>query len=160
VSKASGQDELIYRRIHEAPRELLFDCMTQPEHLTYFWGPAGTTTPIDGITVDLRPGGVFETVMVNDADGSRYTMRAVYVEVRRPDRLVWTEPETEGGMITTITFTELGDGRTEVVTHQANVPEPYRNREAQEGFQTSLDRFGAYLASLSENGKLSGKGKK
>ena len=31
--------------------------------------------------------------MVNDADGSMYTMRAVYVEVRRPDRLVWTEPE-------------------------------------------------------------------
>ena len=160
MSKASGQDELIYRRIHDAPRELLFDCMTQPKHLTRFWGPAGTTTPIDGITVDLRPGGVFETVMVNDADGSRYTMRAVYVEVRRPDRLVWTEPETEGGMITTITFTELGDGRTEVVTHQANVPEPYRGREAQEGFQTSLDRFDVYLASLSENGKLSGKGKK
>ena len=160
MSKASGQDELIYRRIHDAPRELLFDCMTQPEHLTQFWGPAGTTTPIDGITVDLRPGGVFETVMVNDADGSRYTMRAVYVEVRRPDRLVWTEPETEGGMITTITFTELGDGRTEVVTHQANVPEPYRGREAQEGFQTSLDRFDAYLASLSEKGNMSGKGKK
>ena len=31
--------------------------------------------------------------MVNDADGSMYTMRAVYVEVRRPDRLVWTEPD-------------------------------------------------------------------
>ena len=160
MSKASGQDELIYRRIHDAPGELLFDCMTQPEHLTHFWGPAGTRTPIDGITVDLRPGGVFETVMVNDADGSRYTMRAVYVEVRRPDRLVWTEPETEGGIITTITFTELGDGRTEVVTHQANVPEPYRSREAQEGFRTSLDRFDAYLASLSEKGNMSGKGKK
>ena len=152
--------EMTYRRVHHAPAELLFDCMTQPEHLTQFWGPAGTTTPIGGITVDLRPGGVFETVMVNDADGSRYTMRAVYVEVRRPDRLVWTEPETEGGIITTITFTELGDGRTEVVTHQANVPEPYRSREAQEGFQTSLDRFGAYLASLSEKGNTSGKGKK
>ena len=160
MSKASGQDELIYRRIHDASRELLFDCMTQPEHLARFWGPAGTTTPIGGITVDLRPGGVFETVMVNDADGSRYTLRAVYVEVRRPDRLVWTEPETEGGMLTTITFTELGDGRTEVVTHQANVPEPYRSREAQEGFQTSLDRFDAYLASLSKQGKMSGKGKK
>ncbi len=148
MSKASGQDELTYRRIHDAPRELLFDCMTQPEHLTHFWGPAGTTTPIDGITVDLRPGGVFETVMVSDADGSQYAMRATYLEVHRPNRLVWTEPEVEGGMITTITFTDLGDGRTEVVTHQANVPEPYRSREAREGFQTSLDRFGAYLASL------------
>jgi Activator of Hsp90 ATPase homolog 1-like protein len=64
MSEATGQDELIYRRIHDAPRELLFDCMTTPEHLTHFWGAAGTTTPIEDITVDLRPGGVFETVMV------------------------------------------------------------------------------------------------
>lgn len=142
----ADQGELIYRRVHEAPPELLFDCMTRPEHLTHFWGPAGTTTPLDGITVDLRPGGVFETVMVNDADGSSYTMHAVYVEVHRPDRLAWTEPEA--GMDTTITFTELGDGRTEVITHQVNVPEAFRSREAREGFQTSLDRFTAYLASL------------
>jgi uncharacterized protein YndB with AHSA1/START domain len=94
--------------------------MTRPEHLTHFWGPAGTSTPPGGITAGLRPGGLFETVMVNDADGSMYTMRAVYVEVRRPDRLVRTEPGA--GMTTTITFAELADGRTEVVTHQANVP--------------------------------------
>ena len=61
--------EMTYRRIHAAPRELLFDCMTQPEHLTHFWGPAGTTTPIGRITVDLRPGGVFETAMIDDGGG-------------------------------------------------------------------------------------------
>lgn len=37
--------ELSYRRVHRASRELLFDCLTQPEHLTRFWGPDGTTTP-------------------------------------------------------------------------------------------------------------------
>ena len=76
--------ELTFRRVHRAPPELVFDCMTTPEHLTHFWGPTGTSTPIENITVDPRPGGAFETTMVNDADGSRYTMRAVYVEVRRP----------------------------------------------------------------------------
>jgi uncharacterized protein YndB with AHSA1/START domain len=140
--------ELTYRRIHLAPPELLFDCMTQPEHLARFWGPAGTSTPAGNITVDLRPGGAFETVMVNDADGSRYPMRAVYVEVRRPDVLSWTEADVEGGMLTTITFTDLGDGRTEVVTHQTNVPEAYRTPQALAGFATSLDRFDAYVASL------------
>ena len=153
MSEATGDSELTYRRVHDAPRELLFDCMTKPEHLTHFWGPAGTTAPLDGITVDLRPGGVFETVMVNDADGSQYTMRAVYVEVDRPDRLVWTEPGTEGGMTTTITFTELGDGRTEVVTHQVNVPEAFRSQEAQAGFLTSLDRFDVYVISLTPKEK-------
>lgn len=62
------------------------------------------------------------------------------------DRLVWTEPDA--GMTTTITFAELADGRTEVVTHQANVPAAYRSPGAQQGFRTSLDRCAAYVASL------------
>ena len=140
--------EFTYRRVHRASPELLFDCMTTPEHLTRFWGPVGSTTPIANITIDLRPGGVFETTMVSDADGGTHTMRAVYVEVRRPERLVWIEPSVEGGMQTTITFIDLHDGRTEVVTHQTNVPSAYLSAEARAGFNTSLDRFHAYVAGL------------
>jgi uncharacterized protein YndB with AHSA1/START domain len=137
-------DEFEYRRLHEASPELLFDCLTMPEHLTHFWGPAGTTTPLDGIVLDLRPGGAFETTMVN-VDGSTYTMHAVYVEIDRPHRLVWTEPN---GTLTTITLRDLGDGRTEVITHQAQVPEAFRDPRARAGFTTSLDRFAAYAATL------------
>ncbi len=144
----SEPGEFTYRRTHEASRELLFDCMTQPDHLTQFWGPDGTTTPVDGITVDLRPGGRFETVMVSLADGSQYTMRAVFLAVERPGKLVWREADVEGGMITTITFTELGDGRTEVVTHQTNVPSLYASAEARAGFETSLRRFDDYVARI------------
>jgi uncharacterized protein YndB with AHSA1/START domain len=140
--------ELTYRRVHRASRELLFDCMTSPEHLTHFWGPAGTTTPAERIVIDLRPGGAFETTMVNDADGSTYTMRAVYAEVLRPERLVWIEPGVEGGMRTTVTFVDLNDGRTEVVTHQTNVPAAYLSAEARAGFATSLDRLDAYLTTF------------
>ena len=138
--------ELTYRRVHRAPRELVFECMTTPEHLAKFWGPRGTTTPVDGITVDLRPGGVFETLMVNEVDGSQYTMRAVYQDVEPPERLVWRE--ATAGMVVTITFNDLGDGTTEVVTHQTNVPPHFRTAEARAGFATSLDRFDAYIAAL------------
>src|SRR5271165_4905120 len=140
--------QLTYRRTHQASRELLFDCMTQPEHLTHFWGPDGTTTSADGITVDLQPGGVFETVMANVADGSQYTMRAVFLTVDRPAKLAWTEPGIEGGMVTTITFTDLGNGRTEVVTHQTNVPAAFTSPEARSGFETSLRRFDDYIRTL------------
>jgi uncharacterized protein YndB with AHSA1/START domain len=140
--------EFTYRRTHRASRELLFDCMTQPKHLTQFWGPDGTTTPVDGITVELWPGGAFETLMVNVADGSQYTMRAVFLAVERPDRLVWSEPGLEGGMTTTVTFTELGDGWTEVVTHQTNVPAMFASPEVRAGFETSLRRFDDYLVRL------------
>jgi uncharacterized protein YndB with AHSA1/START domain len=140
--------EVTIRRVHRGSPELIFDCMTTPEHLTHFWGPTGTSTPVDGIVVDLRPGGAFETTMVSDADGSRFTMKAVYAEVARPDRLVWVEADVEGGMRTTVTFTDLHDGTTEVVTHQTNVPEAFRSAEAQAGFKTSLDRFDVYLDGL------------
>lgn len=141
-----GAGELTYTRVFDAPRELVFRCMIEPEHLAHFWGPAGVSTPLEDIKVDPRPGGIFETVMVNDADGSQYSMRAVYVEVVEPEKLVWTEPGT--GMTTTSTFFDLGGARTEVHIRQTNVPEAFRGPEAQAGFLTSLDRFAAYLATL------------
>ena len=64
------------RHVFDAPRELVFRCMTEPEHLAHFWGPTGTHAPIESITVDARPGGAFATVMVNDADGSSYATNA------------------------------------------------------------------------------------
>ena len=140
--------EITYVRQWDAPRELVFACMTTPEHLTHFWGPAGMSTPIDNITVDLRPGGVFETIMVNDADGTEYPSRGVFVEIVEPETLVWSEADVEGGMTTSITFKDLGDGRCETVAHQTNVPEMFRSPEAQAGMQTSFDKMAAYLASL------------
>jgi len=142
------QGELTYARTWEAPRELVFECMTSAEHLTHFWGPTGVSTPIDNITIDLRPGGVFETVMVNDADGTEFTSRGVHVEIVPPEKLVWSESDVEGGMTTSITFTDLGDGRCETVTHQTNVPEMFRSPEAQAGMVSSFDKMAAYLATL------------
>lgn len=138
--------ELGFTRIFDAPRELVFRCLIEPEHLAHFWGPAGTSAPLAHIKVDPRPGGVFETVMVNDADGSQYPTRAVYVEITEPERLVWTE--TDSGMTVTMTFADLGDGRTEARIHQARVPAAFRTPQAQAGFLTSLDRFAGYLAGL------------
>jgi uncharacterized protein YndB with AHSA1/START domain len=140
--------DVTYTRTYQAPRQLVFTCMITPEHLTHFWGPVGTSTPLEKITVDPRPGGVFETIMVNDADGAEYPSRGVFVEVVEPERLSWTEPDVEGGMTTTLTFTDLGDGTTEVVAHQTNVPAMFRSPEAQAGMQSSFDRFDTYLATL------------
>jgi uncharacterized protein YndB with AHSA1/START domain len=138
--------EVTYTRVYDAPRELVFACMTKPEHLTHFWGPIGVSTPIENIRVDLRVGGVFETVMVNDADGSEYPSKGVYTEIDPPNVLAWIEPDS--GMTAYSTFVDLGDGRTEVTVHQANVPAMFRTPESQSGMQSSFDRFAAYLTSL------------
>jgi uncharacterized protein YndB with AHSA1/START domain len=138
--------ELLITRIFDAPPDLVFQCMTEPEHLTKFWGPVGMSTPIETIVVDLRVGGAFETTMVNDATGDSYTSRAVYTEITRPELLAWKDVDL--GMTTSTTFVDLGEGRTEVRIHQTDVPEMVASTEAQAGFNSSLDRFAAHLATL------------
>jgi uncharacterized protein YndB with AHSA1/START domain len=140
--------ELTITRIFEARPEVVFDCMTAPEHLTHFWGPIGMSTPLDGITIEPRPGGRFETVMVNDETGDKYPVNGVFVEFDPPRTFSFTEAGVDGGMMTKIVFKDLGDGRTETVTHQTSVPPMLMSPEAQAGLQTSFVRFDAYLASL------------
>jgi uncharacterized protein YndB with AHSA1/START domain len=139
--------ELHFTRTFEAPRELVFACMTDADHLAHFWGPAGVSAPRDRITLDARPGGRFETVMVSDADGNEYPTRAVFDEVHPPELLVWTE--SLSGMKVRSEFVALGPDRTEVRIHQTYVPEAFSLPEARAGFESSLDRFAAYLAGVS-----------
>lgn len=148
MNATTNLGEVTHVRIYDAPPDLIFRCLTTAEHLTHFWGPTGVSTPIGNIRVDPRPGGVFETIMVDDASGAEFPMKAVFTEVVENEKIVWTEPDVEGGMTTAITFKDLGGGRTEVVTHQTNVPEMYRSEAAQAGLKTSFDRFAAYLATF------------
>jgi uncharacterized protein YndB with AHSA1/START domain len=137
-------DELVYRRIFAAPRELVWRCLTEPAELTHFWGPRGMVTPIGGIVVELRPGGRFETLMTGEHGSHR--MVATFTEVMAPERLAWFEPAS--GMHTTSTLDDLGDGSTAVVIHQRHVPEAMRRPEARAGFLTSLDKLSDHLARL------------
>jgi uncharacterized protein (TIGR03083 family) len=135
-------DEIVHRRELDAPRELVWRCLTEPVELARFWGPAGMHTPVEGIVVELREGGRFETPMVGEH--GTHTMAATFTEVDPPATLSWRE--TASGMHTTSTLRDLGDGRTELVVHQRHVPEPARTPEAQAGFGTSLDKLGEHVA--------------
>lgn len=139
-------DELVYRRVFRAPRELVWRCLTEPGELAQFWGPRGMTTPLEDIVVELHPGGRFETLMVGES-GS-HPMIATFSEVVPPQRLSWVEPVS--GLQTTNTLTDLGDGSTELVIHQRHVPEPLRSSQARAGFLTSLDKLEDHLARLTQ----------
>jgi uncharacterized protein YndB with AHSA1/START domain len=148
TSTDSNLGELIYTRVWDAPREVVFECMTTPEHLTHFWGPIGASTPLANIIVEPHAGGRFETIMVDDASGAEYPMKGVFVEFTPPEKLVWTEQDVEGGMVTSVTFNDIGNGKTETITLQTNVPEMFRSAEAQAGMQSSFDKMAAYIATL------------
>ena len=104
------------------------------------------STPLSGITVDARPGGVFETQMLADNGQGPYTMKAVFDEILEPERIAWTEPES--GMQSISTFVALDANRTQVTIEQRNAPVMFHDPQARAGFATSLDRFEAYATSL------------
>lgn len=139
-----SDDELVHRRVLRAPRELVWRCLTEPAELARFWGPRGMSTPRDGIVVELRPGGRFETLMVGERGSHR--MVATFTEVVAPERLAWLEPAS--GLHTTTTLDDLGDGTTAVVVHQRHVPGAMRTPEARRGFLSSLDKLAEHLAHL------------
>jgi uncharacterized protein YndB with AHSA1/START domain len=141
-----SDDELVYRRVLHAPRELVWRCLTDPADLARFWGPRGAVTPVEGITVELHPGGRFETLMVGE-DGS-HRMVATFTEVVPPERLAWVEPAS--GMVTTSTLEDPGDGTTVVVIRQRRVPEQALLPRARAGFLSSLDKLEEHLARLTQ----------
>lgn len=139
-------DELVHRRTVQAPRDLVWRCLTEPAELAQFWGPRGMATPLDGIVVELRVGGRFETLMVGPHGTHR--MVATFTEVVAPERLAWREPAS--GVHTTSTLTDLRDGTTEILIVQRHVPEPMRSPEARAGFLSSLDKLAEHLATLQD----------
>lgn len=112
----------IIRRL-DAPRELVFQAWTDPDHLHWF---AGSAAPEVATTVDLRVGGVWRFHMIENED-KKYVTGGVYREIVPPSRLVFTFG-AEGGWppldmanldanpLVTIDFHDV-DGGTEMVFH-------------------------------------------
>ena len=139
--KDDRRGELTVSRVVDAPRELVWQAFTEPEHLSVFWGGPGITVPVESVTMDVRPGGRFELTMVA-LDGTEYPNRGEYVEVDEPSRIVFTEPDT--GITATITFAEVGD-KTQVTIRQVGVPERFLGPEAEAGFAATFDKLEALL---------------
>ena len=68
--------EIVMTRVFDAPRRLVFEAWTNPEHLPHWMlGPEGWTMPV--CEIDLRPGGAWHFVW-RRADGTEMGMRGVY----------------------------------------------------------------------------------
>ena len=85
--------DLVLTRVIGAPRELVWAAWTTPEHLKHWWGPHGMTTPV--IEMDLRPGGIFRTVM-RDPAGNEYPTNGTFAEIAKPEKLVFDNDFPDG----------------------------------------------------------------
>ena len=150
---STANRELVFNRILQAPRELVFDVWTDPEHLSKWYGPEGFSLTTHDM--DLRPGGQWSYTM-HGPDGRDYHNKVVFLEVERPERLVYqhikdedTEPVDHE---MTITFYQEGN-KTRLTMHllfesPQTLEMVARNYGAVEGGNQTLTRLERWLAVL------------
>lgn len=147
-----GRTTILMTRMFPAPRALVFEVSTRPEHVRRWWGPAGTTLTV--CEADVRPGGTWHYVL-RGADGSEHPFRGEYREVIPPERLVHTfiydvDGFREREAQVTVTFTEH-QGRTRLVSTTVHKTVEHRDGHFQAGHQgmrETSDRLADLLARL------------
>jgi uncharacterized protein YndB with AHSA1/START domain len=83
----SEDGDLVYERVFDAPRELVWRANTDRELIPRWWGPHRHSTRVE--EMDVRPGGTWRFVSV-DKEGNEFAFYGEYLEVVEPERIKWT----------------------------------------------------------------------
>jgi len=152
AKKETADREIVITRVINAPRELVFNAMTDPNQVVHWWGPKGFSTTIH--EMDVRPGGVWKHTM-RGPDGANYPNKSVFVEVVKNERIVYSHAggKEEGGdganFKASWTF-ETQDNKTRVTIRMIFMTAEARDRvvkqyNAIEGGKQTLGRLEEYL---------------
>jgi len=146
VTTALEDQTIVGIRMFDAPRDLVFQMFTDPDHIVKWWGPIGFTNTV--YIMDVRPGGIWRHVM-HGPDGIDYKNESVYVEVIRPERLVYKHL-LGPAFVSTVTFDDEGD-RTRVTMRMLFESNELRDKTIQvfgavRGLEQTLNRLAEYLA--------------
>ena len=111
-----SEREIRLTRLFDAPRHLVFEAMSKPEHIRRWWGCLGDGYSVPVCEVDLRPGGKWR--FVNRHPHGEAAFHGVYREIAPPERVVFTEiyeafPDTES-VVTAVLTEEKGKTRLTV----------------------------------------------
>ena len=109
--------EITMTRLFDAPRHLLFDAMTKPEHVRQWWGRLDDRYSVTTCDIDLRRGGQWR--FIGRGPKGEFAFHGVYREIVAPDRLVFTEiydPFPDAESVVTSTFADEG-GKTRLTVN-------------------------------------------
>ena len=148
--------EIVITRDFDAPRELVWEAMTDPRHVVHWWGPRGFTTTIE--EMDVRPGGVWKHVM-HGPDGTDYPNKSFFKEVVKPGRLVYAHGGGRKGgpgaqFEATWTFYALDACKTRVTIRMVFPSAAARDKVVKEygaieGGKQTLERLAEHLPKMS-----------
>jgi uncharacterized protein YndB with AHSA1/START domain len=136
-------------RIFDAPRERVWKEWTEPERFADWFGGRESEVPLSTVSMDVRPGGSWWMTMFA-APGRRVIhWKGEFREVVEPERLVFTvsdQPDDDVYELITVVFTDLGDGRTEMVFQQRGQLAADQYERAEQGWSSFFDRIAERLA--------------
>jgi uncharacterized protein YndB with AHSA1/START domain len=152
--------DIVITREFDAPRQLVWDVWTQPQHVEKWFGPKGFDTRVDKL--DFKVGGQSAYVMIGP-DGTEYPSHGVFQEIVPIEKIVTTDEFGEGFeeiesmknvdlpkiLTQTYLFDDLGPRTklTIIVAHPT--AEDKAKHEAMgvlEGWNSSLDKLAEHLA--------------
>ena len=98
-----SEREIRITRLFDAPRHLVWEAMTKPEHVRRWWGCLDERYSVPVCEIDLRVGGKWRFVG-RGPEGDIPAFYGEYLEIDHPGRLVYTEifePFPDGGSLVT-----------------------------------------------------------
>lgn len=149
------KQEILIQRLFDAPRELVWQAWTDPQHFMIWWGPKDYTCPY--CEIDLRVGGKYLNCM-RSPSGQEYWGTGVFREIIPPERLVFTDsfadkngnvvPATYYGMsadfplemLVTVTLEEQ-DGKTKMTLRHGELPVGADAEGTYQGWSESFDKL-------------------
>jgi uncharacterized protein YndB with AHSA1/START domain len=145
--------EIRITRLFDAPRDLVFEVMTKPEHVRRWWGCISDQHYVSVCEIDLRVGGAWRFVH-GGPEGDYPAFYGVYREIGPPERLVYTEifePFADGESVVTQLLTDE-NGKTRFTLTALYPSKEVRDMVIKTGMETgaaiSYDRLEDLVAEL------------
>jgi uncharacterized protein YndB with AHSA1/START domain len=144
------ENSLIHTRILDAPRDLVWEVWTTPEHIKEWWGPDGFSLSIKSMNVE--PGKIWDSIM--HGWGRDFDSKVEYVEVKKPSLLSYKHfgESEEYNFFVSVSFTEV-EGKTlltmkSTFKSKAIIEELNKRANVIEGAKQTLNRLENYLKKL------------
>lgn len=140
--------ELTISRVLDAPRELVWEMWTNPEHIKHWWGPNGFTNTI--YKMDVKEGGEWDFTM-HGPDGTDYRATHHFVELKKPERIVLihtTAPKFQ----MEATFTAQGNKTLMTLNSKfesaEQLQEVIKLVKADQGLKQNVDKLEEYITTV------------
>jgi uncharacterized protein YndB with AHSA1/START domain len=147
---SSGNLEVVGSRVFPAPREIVFEAFSNPNHLVHWWGPKGFTNTFHQF--ELRPHGIWRLTM-HGPDGATYDPEKHFVEVVPPELIVLDHLQPMHNFRMTMTYEDIASKTrlTWLMRFETAAGNEKLRSLISAANEENFDRLESYLQRLSSN---------